>query len=86
MKKYLVIDEEKEGGDTYSKVFDSEKEASDQAKADWEHLTSSEKSKRHIYVAEVTKGDLYEDAIDGDDIDWSFFHSCNQVGFDSEDL
>lgn len=86
MKKYLVIDESKEAGDSYTMVFDSEKEASDQARTDWEYLTRSEQNKRHIYVAEVTEDDLYDDAFDGDEIDWGFFHSCNQVGFDSEDL
>ena len=29
---------------------------------------------------------IHDDAFDGDEIDWGFFHSCNQVGFDSEDL
>ncbi|MGN1154657.1 MAG: hypothetical protein ACI4TK_00610 [Agathobacter sp.] len=83
MKRYLVIDEK--CGDTFTKVFESEKEASDQARMDWNYLTDAEKKDRHIYVAEVTEDDLYEDAFEDGKVDWAFFHSCNPVGFDSKE-
>ncbi len=84
MKRYLVIDEHIKGyGDEYTKVFETEKEASRQAEFDWSYLTNSEKKDRHIYVAEVTEADLDEDAFEGEEINWEYYHSCNPIGFDS---
>ena len=86
-KIYLVIKEQKNGlGDAYVDQFVSLEDANEDAKHSWNHLTDSEKKKQHIFVAEVTESDLYDDAIeDGEVTDWTAYKQYNtpESGFDS---
>lgn len=84
-KKFVAVDEQLYG-DQFIDVFDSAEEASEAAEQAWNHLTQSERKNRHIYSAMVTANDLCEDAFDDEEIDWTFFHSCNPCGFDSDAL
>lgn len=90
MKKYLVIDEHKDGnGDVFVKVCDDKAWANTEAKIQWNHFTTQEQKKRHIYVVVVTEDYLNDDAIDEDgNIDWNVHHSCDTEidFFDSANL
>lgn len=47
--KYAVVDERKHG-DIYEKVFDSEKDAMDEAEMDWAHMVKTERENSTFYV------------------------------------
>ena len=86
-KRYLVIKEQKDGfGDSYVDPFESLEDANSNAKYSWNHLTDAEQKKNHVFVAEVTDSDLYDDAIeDGEVTDWTAYKQYNtpESGFDS---
>ncbi len=89
MKRYLVIDEHKNGsGDSWTDVFDTLEAANSKAESAWGYLTQREQSKRRIHVAVVTEEDLADYAIDEDDgtIDWTAFNQYSDPdgGFDSD--
>lgn len=71
MEKYFVVDEAIRGGDTFIDMFDSLEEANKAAEHDWNHLTSGEQRKRHIFVAWVTPDMLT------DEDDWDSWHSLD---------
>ena len=87
-KRYLVIREQ--GGtleDVHAEVYESLEDANNNAKYNWNHLTDAEQKKNHVFVAEVTDSDLYDDAIeDGEVIDWTAYKQYNtpESGFDSD--
>lgn len=97
-KMYLVIDEPRNGvGDTYEQFFKNPAESSREARSIWDHLTSSEKAKNHVYSAVITEDDLTAEAFDeinisdtdpscSDGICWGLYHSTdNYPGcFDSD--
>ena len=87
-KRYLVI-REQDGTleDVHAEVYGSLEEANNNAKYNWNHLTDAEQKKNHVFVAEVTKSDLYEDAIeDGEVADWTDYKQYNtpEGAFDSD--
>lgn len=90
-EKYLVIEEQRDGlGDAFTEVKDTLDEANLAAKYKWSHLTQFEQKKNHVFVARVTREDLYEDAFDEDAdgnpvVDWTCFKQYDTVGFDSGD-
>ncbi|MCI7108013.1 MAG: hypothetical protein MR945_09050 [Agathobacter sp.] len=89
MRRYLVI-REQDGTleDVHAEVYESLEEANNSAKYSWNHLTDAEQKKNHVFVAEVTESDLYEDAIeDGEAIDWTAYKQYNtpEGGFDSDE-
>lgn len=48
MRKYVVVDSIK-NGDDFTKYFDTEKEALDEAENEWLHLTKREQEKREMF-------------------------------------
>lgn len=75
--RYLVIDDNSRG-DSWVDVYDTLDNANRAAARDWQHLTASERSTRHIYVLQVLPDCLADDAFDeetGAVIDWTFWHS-----------
>lgn len=97
-KMYVTIDEPRNGiGDTYEQFFKSPEEASREARSIWDHLTSSEKAKAHVYSAVITEDNLTAEAFEeinisetdpscSDGICWGLYHSTdNYPGcFDSD--
>ena len=97
-RMYVAIDEPRNGiGDTYEQFFKNPAEASREARSIWDHLTSSEKAKNHVYSAVITEDDLTAEAYDeinisdtdpscSDGICWGLYHSTdNYPGcFDSD--
>lgn len=75
-RKYLVIHESKH--DMFIEEYEKAKEATEEARKTWEHLTYFEQKKEHVYSCYVTKKDLLEDAIDEKgNIDWKAFAGTN---------
>lgn len=85
-RKYLLIRD----FDTISEIeiFNEVDVANKKAEFYWDHLTSSEKKKGHIYVGFVTESMLSPDAFneDGDIEDWTAYWDLdmNEECFDSE--
>lgn len=89
MRKFIVIDETKTGGDVFTTLCDTLKEANVEGEYQWSHLTSREKKNRHIYVGHVedTEEYLNDWAFDEDgEVDFEAYHSLGiEDGyFDSE--
>ena len=97
-KMYVAIEEPRNGlGDAFEHFFKSPEEAAREAISIWDHLTSSEKAKSHVYSAVITEDDLTAEAFDeinisdtdpscSDGICWGMYHSTNiyQGNFDSD--
>ena len=68
--KYIVIDERKNGcGDMFTVEFENLNEAIEEAKNQWQHLTTAEKANRNIYVVEsVNPDEEAEDYFDGNTV------------------
>ncbi len=88
MRKYLVVDEPKNGGDIYTTVCDTLEDANKEAEYQWDHLTCTEKKDRHIYVGHVEDNEKYLNdwAFDDDEVDYEAYHSLGveQGYFDSD--
>lgn len=99
MKKvYIAIEEPRNGlGDTSEQFFKSPEEATREARCIWDHLTSSEKAKTHVYSAVITEDDLTAEAFDEINISdtdpscfggicWGLYHSTDNYPrcFDSD--
>lgn len=90
--RYVVVDERYAGisrrdiYDSLAEVFNTPEEANSHADQLWYHLTKFEKKRAHIYAAVVRKEWLLEEAFDGDEVDWTAFHSCDDFpgAFDSD--
>ena len=76
MKKYLVVDEPKNGGDIFATVCNTLEEANVEAEYKWEHLTRSERKKRKIYAAHVEDNTRY---LHG----WAFDDETGEVDFEA---
>ena len=64
-KMYVAVEEPRNGlGDTFVQFFKNPAEASREARSLWDHLTSSEKAKSHVYSAVITEDDLTAEAFD----------------------
>ena len=88
MKKYIVVDQRKDGtGDIFDSIFDTIEEANRVAERDWGYLTASEKASRHIFVGMLTEDCLSDWAVDEDsgEVDWLAWNSIYSVkgAFDS---
>ena len=97
-KMYVAVEEPRNGiGDTYEHFFKTPEEASREARSLWDHLTSSEKVKTHVYSAVITEDDLTAEAFDeinisdtdpscADGICWGLYHSTDTYtgSFDSD--
>lgn len=87
--KYIVM-EDRIPGDSFSTVYNTAAEANDAAETAWFYLTSGERKNTHVYVVEVRREDLDEDAFDEDtgDINWCLWVSCNTFpgAFDSNHI
>ena len=97
-KMYVSIDEPRNGiGDTFEQFFKSPEEATREARSTWDHLTSSEKTKNHVYSAVITEDNLTAEAYDeinisetdpscADGICWGLYHSTDTYPgcFDSD--
>lgn len=78
-EKYLHICESVPDGDRWEWVYDTPEGANAAARADWEHLTASEKKRQHIYACIVRREWLDDDAIDEDtgEINWACFYQAD---------
>lgn len=87
-EKYLAIKEQKNGlGDSFVEPYESLSIANENAKYGWNHLTNSEQGKYHVYVAEITETDIYQDAIENGEVtDWTAYkqYKIPENGFDSD--
>lgn len=65
---YIVIDEPRNGsGDVWTKEFEDEHQAIEEAKDQWYHLTASERKNRRVYVLKsVNPDEEAPDHLDGD--------------------
>lgn len=88
--KYLVVDEKKaESFDVFTEVFDNLEDANKDAESQWDMLTAREKKQRHIFVLDVKRRDLEEDAVDDEgNIDWCAYNAGGYCDgrFDSEEI
>ena len=98
-KMYVAVEEPLNGiGDTFEQFFKSPEEATREARSIWDHLTSSEKLKTHVYSAVITEDDLTDEAFDeinisdtdpscADGICWGLYHSTDtSTGSSDSDL
>ena len=88
-KRYVVVDEHKFGeGDRFATVHLTPEEANAEADYQWNHLTKTEQSCRHVYTAVVRRDMLPDYAIDEDtgEVDWSLFGDTDTFpgAFDSD--
>lgn len=86
--KYLVIREALPMGDRWEDVFDSLEQANREASYHWNHLTRREQQRNHVYVVEVRREWLSEDAIDEDTgaVEWAMFDQADtRPGFFDSD-
>ncbi len=83
MRKYLVIEENKNGaGDIWVEVFDDVERARTAARTIWDHLTDCEKKRRTVTIADVTEDDLADFAFDDGEIDWTCYENCGHDVFE----
>lgn len=97
-KMYVSVEEPLNGiGDTFEKFFKAPEDAAREARSIWDHLTSSEKAKTHVYSAVITEDNLTAEAFDeinisdtdpscADGICWWLYHSTDTYtgSFDSD--
>ena len=90
MRKFIVIDEPKTGGDIFTEICETLEEANEEAEYQWEHLTRTEKIDRHIYVGHIENNEKYLNkwAFDEEtgEVDYMAYHSIGMEDdyFDSD--
>ena len=89
MKKYLVEYRRHNGDlkrvglnsnyDSFCDVFDALDEANEAARAQWDHLTNTERKHSEVEVLAVTEDDLADWAIDEEtgEIDWTAYANAD---------
>ena len=87
-KKYMVVDIVRTGsGDEFVEFYDSLEAANDAAAVEWERLDRWRKKWSHIFVAWVTREDLFIDEDELNDKEWWKYTNSRQSDkycFDSE--
>lgn len=90
MKKFLMV-YEIVGGDSWTEVYETQKEANTAAELKWNSLSRFEKKRAHVFVMDVTAEDLDPDAIqeyeeNGGEFPWTSWVQGGHVdgNFDSE--
>lgn len=89
-ERYLVLDDPKKDGDSFTEVYKTLEEANAAADRAWSYKTASEKNKRRIHVVSVLREDLADWAEDEEtgEIDWTSFEQYDRPdgAFDSEEV
>lgn len=89
MEKRYIVSDWTEDYDCETYVYDTADEANIEAELLWNHLTDSEKKRRHIYVALVTADQLAPDDVEeyGEGA-WGMVSDMNSFpgAFDSEEV
>lgn len=87
-QRYLVLDDPKNDGDSFSEVYETLEEANAAAERAWSYKTANERSHRRIHVALVRREWLEDYAVDEDTgaISWECFsqYDTPDGAFDSD--